>query len=82
MGISRRGLCLGVAKNPPHHRQALPTHYSLRGESMTEVVDAQVLQRCSLAHPSPGLLQVRQVRVLLGSNNVLLSPRIGRRSAW
>ena len=69
MRVPRCGLCLGVAKDPPHHREAFASHHRLRGECVPEVMNAHILEPGRLADPPPRLLEVRQVRALRGSGD-------------
>ena len=66
MRVACRGLSLGVAKYPPHHRQTLASHHCLGREPVPEVMDANILEPGRLADPPPRLLQVRQMRALCG----------------
>jgi uncharacterized protein (DUF433 family) len=61
VGVPRRRLHLGVPEQLADHRQALAGRDRGRGEGVTEVVDAGVLEAGAGAEPLPERLQVIDV---------------------
>lgn len=41
MGVARGRLMLGMAKQPPDHRQGFLAHRGVAGEGMAQIMDAQ-----------------------------------------
>ena len=67
MSVTGDRLDLGVAKELPDHRQPLAECQGARGEAVTEIVDAHVVEACARPDAPPRMLQVGEVGARLAA---------------